>query len=102
VRGDVRSRRLVVVPDTLLNPPAGPPDHAMGLAADGWGLVVLPPGEVTGGARAAWLEAIVEEVVTFLDDDYEVALARVDDDAIAEFARALRAFGREPTRELEL
>ncbi len=102
MRGDVRSRRLVVVPDGLLNPAPGAPDHAAGLAVDGWGLVVLPPGEVTGGARAAWLEAIVEEVVTFLDDDYEVALARVDDGAVVEFARALRATGGEPTRELGL
>ena len=102
MHGDARSRRLVVVPDALLNPPPGGPDHVSALAGGGWGVVVLPPLEVAGAARADWLEAIVEEVVTFLDDDYEVALARVDDEAVVEFTRALRAAGRDVTSELEL
>jgi hypothetical protein len=100
--GDARSRRLVVVPDALLNPPPGSPDHVTALGADGWGVVVLPPPGLAPAARAAWLEAVVEEVVTFLDDDYEVALARVEDEDLSEFTRALRASGHEVTRELEL
>jgi len=102
VRGDARSRRLVVVPDALLNPPPGDPDHVTALAAAGWGVVVLPPADSAGAARAAWLEAIVEEVVTFLDDGYDVALARVEDGVLAEFARAVRATGRDVPRELGL
>jgi hypothetical protein len=97
VRGDVRSRRLVVVPDAVVNPPAGGVDHAARLAADGWGLVALPPVR-----SEAWLDAIVEQVVTFLDDGYEVALASAGDAAVAEFRRALRATGRDVSRELEL
>jgi hypothetical protein len=97
MRGDVRSRRVVVVPDALVNPPPGAADHADALAAAGWGLVVLPP------ARSeAWLDAIVEQVVTLLDDGYEVALARADDEAVAEFARVLRAAGRDVPPELAL
>ena len=102
MHGDARSRRLVVVPDALLNPPAGSADNITALAEGGWGLVVLPPCDVTGAARAGWLEAIVDEVVAFLDDDYEVAFARVDDEALTEFARALHAAGHKLTRELEL
>jgi hypothetical protein len=48
------------------------------------------------------LEAVVEEVVTFLADDYEVALARVEDEALTEFRRVLGASGYEVTREVEL
>lgn len=102
MRGDARSRRLVVVPDALLNPPAGGADRVTDFAGDGWGLVALPPRDVAGATRAAWLEAIVEEVVVFLDDGYEVAIVRVDDEALAEFVGALRAAGRNITGELEL
>jgi hypothetical protein len=102
MRGDARSRRLVVVPDALLNPPPGSPDHVTALGADGWGVVVLPPPGLAPAARATWLEAVVEEVVTFLDDGYEVALARVEDEALTELRRALGAAGYEVTRELEL
>jgi hypothetical protein len=97
MRGDVRSRRLVVVPDSVVNPASGDPDRLGSLAAEGWGVVALPP------ARSeAWLDAIVEEVVVFLDDGYEVAIAPADDAAVAEFRRALRATGRDVTRELDL
>jgi hypothetical protein len=102
MRGDVRSRRVAVVPDALVNPPPGGVDHAAALAAAGWGLVVLPPAESLGAARGAWLEAIVDEVITFLGDDYEVALAGVGDAAVAEFSQALRAAGHEVTRKLDL
>jgi len=102
VHGDARSRRLVVVPDALLNPPAGTADRITDLMGGGWGLIVLPPRDVAAATRAASLEAIVEEVVVFLDGGYEVAIVRVDDEALAEFVGALRAAGHDITRELEL
>ena len=43
VRGDLRSRRVAVVADSVLNPPAGGADHLTPLTEAGWGLVVLPP-----------------------------------------------------------
>jgi len=95
MRGDARSRRLVVVPDALLNPPAGAHDDLAPLAAAGWGVVALPPVR-----DEKWLETIVEQVVTFLDDGYEVALACSEDEAVAVFREALRATGRDVTREL--
>ncbi len=101
MRGDARSRRMVVVPDRVLNPPPGAPDRLSALEAEGWGIVALAPADLVPEASAAWLEAIVEQVVTFLDDGYEVALSTGDDPQLREFERALAAAGRAVTRELE-
>ena len=68
MRGDVRSRRIAVVPDAVLNPPKGGDDRLAALGDAGWGVVGLCPADLVAGARAAWLDAVVEQVVTFLDD----------------------------------
>ena len=70
MRGDGRSCRVAVVPDTVLNPPPGAPDRLTELADAGWGVMALGP----PGAGELWLDAIVDQVVTFLGDDYEVIL----------------------------
>jgi hypothetical protein len=101
MRGDGRSRRVAVVPDSVINPPSG--SDAGRLAAleeAGWGIVALGSPDLVPEARAAWLEAIVEQIVTFLDDDYDVALMAADDAETGEFVRALAATGRAVTRAL--
>jgi hypothetical protein len=98
MRGDVRSRRIAVVPDGLLNPAPGD-DTALlaNLEQEGWGIVALCPSGLVPAAKDAWLDAIVEQVVTFLDDGYEVALVTGDPGA-EEFVEALAVTGRSVTR----
>jgi hypothetical protein len=100
LRGDTRRRRVIVVPDSVVNPPEGAPDQLSNLAAEGWGVIALSPAEVDGSARAVWVDIVVEQVITFLDDDYEVALVQCADPAIQEFVSALAETGREITRVL--
>jgi hypothetical protein len=74
VRGDGRSRRVMVVPDAFLNPAAGD-DALLGLAEAGWGVVALPRAGLPAHVREAALAAVVDQLTAFLDDGYEVALA---------------------------
>jgi hypothetical protein len=91
----------VVVPDSVANPPPGSSDRLSAFAEDGWGVIVLCPPGLVPSARAAWLEAIVDQVVTFLADDYEVALVRADDEETQQFVTALRAAGKAVTRVID-
>ena len=57
-------------------------------------MVALPPGELEGEAWQAWAGPIVDQVVTFLADGYEVAIRRpVGDDEADRFRAALDAAG---------
>lgn len=94
MRGDIRSRRIAVVPDAVLNPLESGDDRLASLADDGWGVVGLCPADLVPDARAAWLEAVVEQVVTFLDDGYEVALVDDGDAETRRFTAALAETGR--------
>jgi aspartate/methionine/tyrosine aminotransferase len=85
---------------TSASPPDGATDHLSTLAAEGWGVIALSPTEGGKSARAAWVDIVVEQVTTFLDDDYEVALVEGADPAIREFVSALAEGGREVTRVL--
>ncbi len=101
MHGDVRGRRIAVVPDTVVNPPVGGPDHLSSLAEEGWGVIALCPPGLEPSAHRAWLDAIVDQVVTFLDDEYEVALVYGDGPEMEEFVTALRAAGRTVMRVLD-
>jgi hypothetical protein len=101
LHGDVRSRRIVVVPDTVVNPPSDGPDALSILAQEGWGVIALCPPGLEPSAHKAWLNAVVDEVVTFLDDEYEVALTHSESREMQEFVTALRAAGRTVTRVLD-
>jgi hypothetical protein len=57
-----------------------------------------PDTAIEGGC----LLGIVEQVITFLDDDYEVALAAGDDPETEQFIRALAATGRTVQLQLAL
>jgi hypothetical protein len=103
VRGDGRSRRIAIVPDRVLNPGPGEPDMLAQLAADGWGVVALPPGELRGEAWLAWAGPIVDQVVTFLADGYEVAICGpAGDDETDRFRAAVDAAGWSIDRDLRL
>jgi len=101
LHGDVGGRRLAVVPDPVVNRPVGGPDHLSSLAEEGWGVIALCPPGLEPSAHRAWLDAIVNQVVTFLDDEYEVALVYGDGPEMEEFVTALRAAGRTVMRVLD-
>ena len=101
MRGDGRSRRVAIVPDALVNPPAGAPDRLAGLAAAGWGLVALPPPGLPVDALAGWREAVLDEVTTFLDGGYDVALVEPGDPEAQALAEGLREAGHAVPRELD-
>lgn len=100
MQGDVRSRRIAVVADAVLNPPSGGGDELAALERDGWGVMALWPPGLAGEALDGWREAVVDQVVTFLDDDYEVALVATGDPELEQFRSALAARGRAVSREL--
>lgn len=102
MRGDDRSRRVVIVPDRVLNPPPGDPDRMTNLAEHGWGVVALPPAGLEGDAWQAWAAPLVDQVVTFLADGYEVAICGPADDETERFRAAVRAAGWSIDRELPL
>ena len=93
---------MIVVPDSVVNPPERAPDQLSTLAAAGWGVIALSPAGGDRSAGAAWVDIVVEQVITFLDDDYEVAVVQGADPAIQEFLSALGKTGREVTRVLTL
>ena len=102
MRGDLRSRRVAVVPDAVVNPPLGGADHLAPLTEAGWGLVVLPPAGLPEGVERAMVAAIADQVATFLDDDYEVALGGPGDERTERLIEALSASGRRIERRIDL
>jgi hypothetical protein len=102
VRGDLRSRRVAVVPDSVLNPPAGGADHLTPLTEAGWGLVVLPPAGLPAGTERAMVAAIADQVVMFLDDGYEVALGWPGDERTGLLIETLSVIGRRVERRIDL
>jgi hypothetical protein len=95
MRGDGRSRRVVVVPDVVVNPPPGARDLLAELALGGWGVVVLPPPGLPADISHPLVAAAVDQVVAFLDGGYEVALLpSADDPGMRRFVTALAASGR--------
>ncbi len=63
-------------------------------------IALCPPG-LEPSAHRAWLDAIVDQVVTFLDDEYQVALVYSDGPEMEEFVTALRAAGRTVRQQLD-
>ena len=102
MRGDGRGRRILVVPDSVVNPADGRTDHLSAFADEGWGVVALGPPGLVPVARDAWMEAIVDQVVTFIDDGYLVVLAEGDDPESERFSRALREAGRDVSGHIDL
>jgi hypothetical protein len=94
MRGDGRSRRVAVVPDAILNPPAGADDRLLQLAGAGWGVVALPQPGLPADVERAALAAVADQVTAYLDDGYEVALAEPDDPIAARLNGLLGREGR--------
>jgi hypothetical protein len=95
VRGDGRSRRVMIVPDAFLNPAAGD-DPLIGLADAGWGIVALPQPGLPAHVQEAALAAVVDQLTAFLDDGYEVALADPLDPMAARLEELLRDHPQTP------
>ena len=102
MRSDGRSRRIAVVADSVVNPPAGAPDQLAALADRGWGVIALCPPDVLPELRQAWRSAIVDQVVTFLNDGYQLALAGPVTEEVTAFVDALRASGSSLTERVDL
>jgi hypothetical protein len=81
LNADPRSRRVAVVADSLLEPLLDE------LAAQGYGVIQLPPAGLDRETVLAWLEQVAEHVAEFRRNDYEVVLA--DDGLYAEEVAAL-------------
>jgi hypothetical protein len=81
---------------------AGGPDPLAILAQEGWGVIALCPRGLEPSAHGAWLNAVVDQVVTFLDDEYEVALVSGDESETQKFVAALHAKRRTVTHVLDL
>jgi hypothetical protein len=95
MRGDARSRRVVVVPDVVMNPPQGARDRLSDLALRGWGVVALPPADLPADIAHPLVSAAVEQVIAFLDGGYEVALLPcAADPGMRRFVAALAVSGR--------
>ncbi|HKV67347.1 MAG TPA: hypothetical protein VJN72_04605 [Gaiellales bacterium] len=95
MRGDGRSRRVAVVPDSYLNPAPDASDRLAELAEAGWGVVALPQPGLEPEVEAAVLAGIADQLAAFLDDGYEVALAEPSDPTARRLAELLAADGRE-------
>jgi hypothetical protein len=95
MRGDGRSRRVVVVPDVVVNPPEGARDRLSDLALGGWGVVALPPPDLPPDIAHPLVAAAVDQVIALLDGGYEVALLPcAADPGMRRFVTALAASGR--------
>lgn len=91
-----------MVADSVVNPPAGAPDELAALADQGWGVIALCPADLVPEARQAWRSAIVDQVVTFLDDGYQLALAGPVTEEVSAFVDALSATGHSLTERVDL
>src|SRR6476646_2098061 len=95
MRDDAGSRRVAVVPDSVVNPPRGAHDRLAELALGGWGVVALPPPGLPAAVSGPLVAAAVDEVIALLDGGYEVALLpAADDPGMLRFVTALAASGR--------
>ena len=95
MRSDGRSRRVAVVPDTVVNPPPGAHDRLGDLTLAGWGVIALPPPSLPAEISHPLVAAAVDQVIALLDGGYLVALLpAADDPGMRRFVTALAASGR--------
>ena len=66
---DVRTRRVAVVADSLLD------ELLDALGRAGWGVIQLPPAELDAATTAEWIDQVAEHVTEFRRTGYEVVLA---------------------------
>jgi hypothetical protein len=91
---DVRTRRVAVVADSLLD------ELLDALGSAGWGVIQLPPAELDAQTTADWIDQVAEHVTEFRRTGYEVVLA--DDGASAPALNAaLEALGAPPIAAYE-
>ena len=87
---------------TRAEPARGGADPLTPLAEGGWGVVALPQPGMPRESEQAVLAAIADQLATFLDDGYEVALAGPQDERTARLLELLAAGGRRISGRLPL
>ena len=91
---DVRSRRVAVVADSLLE------ELLDTLGSAGWGVIQLPPAELDAETTAAWIDQVAEHVGEFRRTGYEVVLAD-DGRSASALSAALESLGTPPIAAFE-
>jgi hypothetical protein len=71
---DVRSFRLALIADELVNPGPGGVDGLSVLDGEGWGAILLPPDSCPSEVAAEILEQIADQVDEFRRNGYDVVL----------------------------
>ena len=90
---DPRSERVAVVPEALLV------ELLPSLREAGYGLMQLPPADLSPTTATEWLAQLAEQVAEYRRNDYEVVLAGTGA-WCAELDDALGKLGLEPLRRL--
>jgi hypothetical protein len=89
VSTDVRTRRIAVVADSLLD------ELLETLGTGGWGVIQLPPAGLDAETTAEWIEQVAEHVSEFQRTGYEVVLAD-DGRSAPALTAALESLGTPP------
>lgn len=87
IREDLRSRKIAVVADYVVNPgsalygarQAQPTDFIDTLMARGWGIMKMPPHVAKPESCERLVDVTVGDIVDYRKNGYEVVIAAVDD-----------------------
>lgn len=87
IREDLRSRKIAVVADYVVNPgsalygarQAPPTDFIDALMARGWGIMKMPPHVAKPQSCERLVEMTVGDIVDYRKNGYAVVIAAVDD-----------------------
>lgn len=87
-RDDQRSRRVVVLPDALINPGSvlnggdgarAPDPLVTALVEDGWGFVEMPPHRLAAATARAMVETIGGDLADYLKHGHRVVIVATPD-----------------------
>lgn len=83
---DVRSRRVIVASDQLVN---GEPSILEMAARVGWGVMQLPPARLDDRDAQRWLDSMLDDIAEYKRNGFTVALVAADCDRRAAAVAAL-------------
>ncbi|MGV8935776.1 MAG: hypothetical protein ACOH2J_01535 [Allorhizobium sp.] len=88
IREDIRSRRLAVVPDFVVNPgsalygshrPPAPTAFMDAVMAQGWGIIKMPPHVASPSMCENLIEISVGDIIDYRKNGYEVVIVGIED-----------------------